>query len=212
MQKYNDSRYNEWFKGRVGKFAMKFRTLTVLAGVSMLLGTSLGSQEDEEQAVLPMDSESVKDRLEAVKIRVAESQIKHWDENEDGEISKEEYVQMSTESAKAARLSAIPDTTFLNTTKEDETETEVAENSDVSEEEASEMAIDTESNENEATRYYEKRFEQLDEDDSGSLSVDELLAELGIRAHLLDSDRDSMTEEVDRTSDGDEVPSPPATE
>lgn len=190
---------------------MKFRTLTVLAGVSMLLGTFLGSQEDEEQAVLPMDSESVKDRLEAVKIRVAESQIKHWDENKDGEISKEEYVQMSTESAKAARLSEIPDLTVL-TTKEDDTETEVAEDSDDSEEETNEVVIDTESDENEATRYYEKRFEQLDEDDSGSLSVDELLAELGIQAHLLDSDQDSMTEEVDRTSDGDEVPSRPATD
>ncbi|MDE0644866.1 MAG: hypothetical protein OXH84_01325 [Gammaproteobacteria bacterium] len=191
---------------------MKFRTLTVLIGVSMLLGTFLGSQEDEEQAVLPMDSESVKDRLEAVKIRVAESQIKHWDENEDGEISKEEYVQMSTESAKAARLSEIPDLTVLSTTKEDDTETEVAEDSDGSEEETSEVVIDTESDENEAIRYYEERFEQLDEDDSGSLSVDELLAELGIQAHLLDSDRDSTTEEIDRTSDGGEVPSPPVTE
>ncbi|MDE0093326.1 MAG: hypothetical protein OXO49_02350 [Gammaproteobacteria bacterium] len=190
---------------------MKFQTLTVLAGVSMLLGTFLGSQE-EEQAVLPMDSESIKDRLEAVKVRVAESQIKHWDENEDGEISKEEYVQMSTESAKAARLSAIPDTTVLSNTLENDTETEIAENSDGSEEETNEVVIDTESAKNEATRYYEKRFEQLDEDDSGSLSVDELLAELGIQAHLLDSDQDSMTEEVDRTSDGDEVPSPPATE
>jgi len=178
----------------------------------MLLGTFLGSQEDEEQAVLPMDSESVKDRLEAVKVRVAESQIKHWDENEDGEISKEEYVQMSTESAKAARLSAIPDLTVLSTTREDDTETEVAEDNDGSEEETSEVVIDTESDQNEAIRYYEERFEQLDEDDSGSLSVDELLAELGIQAHLLDSDRDSTTEEVDRTSDGGEVPSPPATE
>ncbi|MXX95040.1 MAG: hypothetical protein F4039_05340 [Gammaproteobacteria bacterium] len=193
------------------KIVMKFRTLTVLAVVSMLLGTFLGSQE-EEQAVLPMDSESIKDRLEAVKVRVAESQIKHWDENEDGEISKEEYVQMSTESAKAARLSAIPDTTVLSNRLENDTETEVAENSDGSEEETNEVVIDTESAKNEATRYYEKRFEQLDEDDSGSLSVDELLAELGIQAHLLDSDQDSMTEEVDRTSDGDEVPSPPATE
>lgn len=188
---------------------MKFQTLTVLAVVAMLLGTFLGSQE-EEQAVLPMDSESVKDRLEAVKVRVAESQIKHWDENEDGEISKEEYVQMSTESAKAARLSALPSKTVLSNTSQNDAETEDSENIDGSEEETNEVAIDTQSGVNEATRYYEQRFDQLDEDDSGNLSVDELLAELGIQAHLLDSDQDSTTEDVDHTSDGDDTPPPPA--
>lgn len=190
---------------------MKFQTLTVLAVVAMLLGTFLGSQE-EEQAVLPMDSESVKDRLEAVKVRVAESQIKHWDENEDGEISKEEYVQMSTESAKAARLSALPSKTVLSNTSQNDAEPEVTENDDGSEEETSEIAIDTKSGVNEATRYYEQRFDQLDEDDSGNLSVDELLAELGLQTDLLDSDRDLTTEDVDHTSDGDDTPPPAASE
>lgn len=188
---------------------MKFQTLTVLAVVAMLLGTFLGSQE-EEQAVLPMDSESVKDRLEAVKVRVAESQIKHWDENADGEISKEEYVQMSTESAKAARLSAMPNTTVLSNTLQNDDGTEVTENDDGSEEETSEVAIDPKNGVNEAIRYYEQRFDQLDEDDSGNLSVDELLAELGLQTDLLDSDRDLTTEDVDHTSDGDDTPPPPA--
>lgn len=190
---------------------MKLQTITVLAAVAMLLGTFLGSQE-EEQAVLPMDSESVKDRLEAVKVRVAESQIKHWDENADGEISKEEYVQMSTESAKAARLSALPSKTVLSNTSQNDAETEVTENDDGSEEETSEIAIDTKSGVNEATRYYEQRFDQLDEDDSGNLSVDELLAELGLQTDLLDSDRDLTTEDVDHTSDGDDTPPPAASE
>ena len=169
---------------------MKIHNTTWLAIIAVFLCMGVSSQDDIDQADLPMDSESLQNRLQAIKIRWAESQMKQWDEDEDGEISKDEYVHMSVEIENAQRSVRLSDSEALIATSEVESEPKVTQESDSTEKTTVEL-------QNEAKSRYEKRFELLDEDENGNLTMDELLAELSNQFDSSTPDREPTANDND---------------
>lgn len=138
---------------------MNSTSLCLIASIALVLTINVSSQESDNQVSESQDIDSLTDRLDTVKEQL--------DNDKNGEISKEEFLKMSTESEEALRAIAL--SKRGDAKANEESRIEQMEDSD-SKDASGETAP---SNEISKSRH-EEMFEQLDQDNNGSLTWGEL--------------------------------------
>ena len=117
--------------------------------------------------------------MEAMQKRWVERAVEESDTDDDGELSKEEFLSMATNE----RYSYW----FEEADSEEESEDEEAESAEVDEDAADEGEGDDgeeESEEDALVKLHEAKFDEADADDDGNVTVDELIATIDFEAAM----------------------------
>ena len=139
---------------------MNFSSLCLIASIALVLTINVNSQETDDQVSESLDIDSITEQLDTVK--------EQMDNDKNGEISKEEFLKMPTDSEEALRALAL--SKRGDAKANEESRREQMDDSDSSKDASDEIAPSKEISKS----WHEELFAQLDQDNNGSLTMGEL--------------------------------------
>ncbi len=117
--------------------------------------------------------------MDAMKTRMVDGAIETLDTDDDGELSKEEFVEMATNERYSSWFEATDDE---NEEESDDEDAEATEEEEATADESEEG--DDESEEDALKKLYEAKFAEVDADDDGSVTSEELTEAFDVDAYM----------------------------